>query len=89
MSADRSAKPGNASRAAARAAQPQAHRRPGADARPGDPADVRAGPGDAGAQARPQTLPGRGRGDRGGWGRVIAVLGAGLAIGLILAAAFA
>jgi len=49
-----------------------------------DPADVPAGPGDAGAQSRPRTLPEDLQRDRGGWGRVIAVLGAGAVILVIL-----
>jgi hypothetical protein len=52
----------------------------------GDPADVPAGPGDAGAQASPRVLPEDLQRDRGGWGRVAVVLGIGAVILLLMVA---
>jgi hypothetical protein len=49
-----------------------------------DPSDVSAGPGDAGAQDRPRMLADAPRGDRGGWGRVAAVLGLGMVVMVVL-----
>ena len=60
-------------------------RDPVAEAPERDPADIPAGPGDAGAQGAPRTLPEALQRDRGGWGRVLAVLGAGLLAALIIA----
>ena len=60
-------------------------RDPVAEAPERDPADIPAGPGDAGAQGAPRTLPEELQRDRGGWGRVLAVLGAGLVVALIIA----
>lgn len=60
-------------------------RDPAAEAQTRDPADIPAGPGDAGAQDAPRTLPEELQRDRGGWGRVFAVLGLGLIAALIVA----
>ncbi|WP_372892612.1 hypothetical protein [Rhodosalinus sp.] len=52
-----------------------------------DPADVRAGPGDAGAQGKPRVLPERRAArDRDGWRRVVLItlIGAALLLGLRL-----
>jgi hypothetical protein len=49
-----------------------------------DPADVPAGPGDAGAQSSPRVLPEDQQRDRGGWGRVAVVLGSGAVIVLLM-----
>mgnify|MGYP006274721253 FL=1 len=61
-------------------------RDPAAEAVPRDPADIPAGPGDAGAQSAPRTLPEELQRDRGGWGRVIAVLAAGAVLVLLIGA---
>ncbi len=61
-------------------------RDPAAEAQQRDPADIPAGPGDAGAQSAPRTLPEELQRDRGGWGRVIAVLAAGAVLLLLVAA---
>ena len=54
---------------------------------PRDPADQRAGPGDAGAQGKPRVLPERRVArDRDGWRRVVVItaIGAALLLGLRL-----
>ena len=56
--------------------------------RPGDPADVRIGPGDAGRQRKPRVLPEKLQGRRDSWGRVGAVIGAGLLVALLIALLF-
>jgi hypothetical protein len=55
------------------------------DARPGDPADIRIGPGDAGRQRKPRVLPERLQGRRDSWSRVGIVLAIGLVVGLLFA----
>ncbi|REC55476.1 hypothetical protein DRV84_11625 [Rhodosalinus sediminis] len=57
------------------------------EAAPRDPADLRAGPGDAGAQGKPRVLPERRAArDRDGWRRVVVItlIGAALLLGLRL-----
>lgn len=49
-----------------------------------DPADIPAGPGDAGQQDRPLTMPKSQQRDRGGWGRVGIIVGIGIVIALIV-----
>lgn len=49
-----------------------------------DPADIPAGPGDAGAQRSPRTLPEEMQHDRGGWRRVAVILGIGAVILLVM-----
>jgi hypothetical protein len=61
-------------------------RDPAAEAPRRDPADIPAGPGDAGAQSAPRTLPEELQRDRGGWGRSIAVFSAGAVLILLVAA---
>ncbi len=56
--------------------------------RPGDPADVRIGPGDAGRQRKPRVLPEKLQGRRDNWGRVGAVIGVGLIVAILLVLVF-
>ena len=49
-----------------------------------DPADIPAGPGDAGAQDAPRTLPKSLQRDRGGWGRVFVILSIVALIGIVM-----
>jgi hypothetical protein len=55
--------------------------RPGTD--PGDRAEIRIGPGDAGARRKARVLPERMQGRGGGSGCALAVIGLGLAIGAV------